>query len=55
MTKQFLTYKEAAETLTISESTLKRLVYSGQIKRTKIRGCARISNKELEQFIQKLM
>lgn len=55
MNKLFLTYKEAAEQLTISESTLKRLVYNGQIKRTKIRGCARISNKEIEQFIQKLM
>ena len=52
MEAKFLTLKEVAARLRVSERSIFRYIHSGKLKATKI-GYWRISEKDFEQFIRR--
>jgi len=49
----FLSIKETAKILKVSYHTVYRLIAEGKLGAHKVRGCWRISDSELNQFLQK--
>lgn len=51
VTQRVLTYRQAADALACSESTIKRLVATGQLKSVHVLGAARIRLEDLDAYL----
>lgn len=52
---QLVTMSQAAELLSVSRRTIERMIASGQLAKTKVRGRSMIALQELERFIRSQM